>query len=158
MFLLKRGSVAPHRSLVALPPLSTVFSLILHMRISKATPTWVFQLLEEVRSMLDKKRHRSGPGDELFTASGKHRLGYSASWETEFPWLVPVREGREVTGLICSLCKRHKRMQRSGSRIWIENPCKLLRKDMIQRHRSSQMQRRLRNWKVLAFQQKGMEE
>ena len=30
-------------------------------------------------------------------------------------------------------------MQRSGSRIWTENPCKLLRKDMIQRHRSSQM-------------------
>ena len=30
-------------------------------------------------------------------------------------------------------------MQRSGSRIWTENPCKLLRKDMIQRHRSSPM-------------------
>ena len=109
VFSLKHGSAAPRRSIVALPPLSTVFSLILHMRISKATPTWVFQLLE-VRSMADKKRRRSGPGDERFTASGKHRLGDSASWETEFPWLVPVREGREVTGLICSLCKRHKRM------------------------------------------------
>ena len=30
-------------------------------------------------------------------------------------------------------------MQRSGSRIWTENPCKLLGKDAIQQHRSSQM-------------------
>ena len=55
MFSLKRGITVPHRSIVALPTLSTVFSLILHMRMSKATPTWVFQLLEEVRSMADKR-------------------------------------------------------------------------------------------------------
>ena len=34
-----RGSVALRRSIVALPLLSIVFALILHMRISRATPT-----------------------------------------------------------------------------------------------------------------------
>ena len=76
MFSLKHGSAAPRRSIVALPPLSTVFSLILHMRISKATPTWVFQLLEEVRSMADAVL-------DLETNVLRHRA--STAWATAPP-------------------------------------------------------------------------
>ena len=38
-----------------------------------------------------------------------HVVGYNKSWETEFPWLVPIYAEVEekVSGILCSLCKRH---------------------------------------------------
>lgn len=85
--------------------------------------------------------------------AAKHRLGYDASWSETFPWLIAVREDTEfqsdeartsptaVTGLLCSLCRRHSRRQRNGTGTWAERPCTYLRKDMLERHEKSVMHR-----------------
>ena len=41
--------------------------------------------------------------------TSRHVVGYNQSWETEFSWLVPVHTESEekVSGMLCSLCKRH---------------------------------------------------
>ena len=47
-------------------------------------------------------------------------------------------------------------MQRSGSTIWMENPCKLLRKDMIQQHRSSQIHKEAEELRLSAERDGGI--
>ena len=75
----------------------------------------------------------------------KHRLGYDPNWAETFPSVVPVHEESEsdssstTTGLLCSLCRRHRTHQRNRSGTWTEKACTYLRKDMLERHEKSEM-------------------
>ena len=44
-----------------------------------------------------------------------------------------------VIGILCALCKQHNVQQRNKSGTWTEKPCTLLRKDLLQRHKTSSM-------------------
>ena len=75
----------------------------------------------------------------------KHILGYDSNWAETFPWVVPVHEESEsdssstTTGLLCSLCRRHRTHQRNRSGTWTEKACTYLRKDMLERLEKSEM-------------------
>ena len=59
-------------------------------------------------------------------------------WETEFPWLVAVESEGKVSGMICSICKRHKSKNTyNQSTVWSLTPCTCLCKDSIRRHAKS---------------------
>ena len=77
---------------------------------------------------------------KLQAEKGKHAPGYKKGWEHEFTWLEPVRnENSQVVGLICELCKRHKRKNKfNQSTVWSETPCSTVRKDAVRRHSLSQ--------------------
>ena len=62
---------------------------------------------------------------KLKAEKGKHAPGYKTEWKREFTWLEPVRnENSQVVGLICELCKRHKRKNKfNQSTVWSETPC-----------------------------------
>ena len=48
--------------------------------------------------------------------------------------------GRKVVvGLLCSLCKQHQTKQRNSVGTWTEKPCNLLRRDILQCHKDSNM-------------------
>ena len=89
------------------------------------------------------KRTRPGSSDQPAKKS-KHRVEYDVRWKEEFPWHVPVyrEDGNsesDVTGLLCSICKRHGTKQRNNAGTWTDKPCACLRKDMLQRHKASKM-------------------
>ena len=70
--------------------------------------------------------------------TSKHSVGYQQSWEKEYPWLMAVESGGEVTGMLCSLCKRHKtKNKQNQSSVWGSTPCTCLRKDSVRRHAKS---------------------
>ena len=46
-----------------------------------------------------------------------------------------------VHGIVCSLCQCHRTKQRNGIGTWTDKPCTLLRKDCLQRHKTSNMHR-----------------
>ena len=93
--------------------------------------------------MAGRKRPSSARCD-----SSKHKEGYSASWKKDFPWHIPVYTSGSadsetspgnVVGLLCSLCKHHQTKQRNNVGTWTEKPCTLLRRDILQRHKVSDM-------------------
>ena len=70
--------------------------------------------------------------------TSKHSVGYQQSWEKEYPWLMAVESGGEVTGMLCSLCKRHKtKNKQNQSSVWGSTPCTCLRKDSVRHHAKS---------------------
>lgn len=74
-------------------------------------------------------------------ADSKHAIGYNCEWETEFPWLQPVRDidSGVVTGMLCRLCKKHETKSKyNQSVVWSATPCVCLRRDSLRRHSSSQ--------------------
>jgi len=72
----------------------------------------------EMAGIVGRKRLRSS--SDGFTTRGKHKIGYSTSWKTDFPWHTPVYDSSESTiiGLLCSVCKRHGTKPRNHSAIW----------------------------------------
>lgn len=92
------------------------------------------------------KRQRSDSGSDHssdeYVRKAKHREGYKADWKDQYTWLVLVADSdkpKEICGLLCGLCQRHKLTQRSGAGTWVSKPCTVLRKDMIDRHSQSAM-------------------
>ena len=81
------------------------------------------------------------PGEKrprIESDSSKHLVGYRRAWEKEFPWLVAVESGGTVTGMMCSVCKRHKtRNKYNQSTVWSSTPCTYFRKDSVGRHAKS---------------------
>ena len=109
-----------------------------------------------------KRTRSSGGSSETGTKKSKHKIEYDAHWKEEFPWHVPVyaEEGNAescVLGLLCSLCQRHGTKQRSRTGTWTNKPCTYLRKDVLQRHKTSQMHKDAEVLKVqrLASQRDG---
>ena len=94
--------------------------------------------------MMAGRKRPSSASTSAVTVS-KHRVGYNASWTTDYPWHLPVYDvdGSEgegtVIGVLCSLCKQHNTKQRNNAGTWTEKPCALLRRDMLQRHKESKM-------------------
>ena len=78
------------------------------------------------------------PGEKrprIESNSSKHLMGYRRSWEKEFSWLVAVESDGTVTGMMCTLCKRHKTKNRyNQSTVWSSTPCTYFRKDSVGRH------------------------
>jgi len=77
---------------------------------------------------------------KLQAEKGKHAPGYK-EWERNFTWLDQVRnsESGQVVGLICRLCKQHKRKNKfNQSTVWSETPCSTVCKDAIRCHSLSQ--------------------
>lgn len=69
----------------------------------------------------------------------KHRDTYDPRWAEQFPWLIHIPHdfsGQSDSGLLCALCKKHNGT--SKRMVWINIPCKQLRKDKIRAHLSSQ--------------------
>lgn len=67
--------------------------------------------------------------------TSRHVVCYKKQWEVEFPWLLSVMSNGSVTGMMCSLCKRHHTKNKCNqSTVWSTNPCICLRKDSIRRH------------------------
>ena len=89
--------------------------------------------------MAGRKRPHSSSAS--LTAANKHKVGYNVSWKDDFLWHIPVYDGTgsTVTGLLCSLCKRHHTKQRNSVGTWMEKPCGLMRRDIIQHHKDSKM-------------------
>ena len=81
------------------------------------------------------------PGEKrprIESNSSKHLMGYRRSWEKEFSWLVAVESDGTVTGMMCTLCKRHKTKNRyNQSTVWSSTPCTYFRKDSVGRHAKS---------------------
>ena len=80
-------------------------------------------------------------GDRI-VRKAKHREGYNADWKEQYTWLIPVAncdKPKEICGLLCGLCQRHKVTQRSGAGTWVSKPCTVLGKDMINGHGQSNM-------------------
>ena len=72
---------------------------------------------------------------ESYTRKGKHKIGYNASWETEFNWLKRV-EG----GMLCSICSKFNLVNsRNKTSVWASEPCKQLKKDKVVQHGRSEM-------------------
>ena len=65
---------------------------------------------------------------------------YKAERKVEFPWLeVVTDDSSEVVGLLCCLCKRHKRKNKyNQSTIWSEKSCYSLQKDAVACHSLTQ--------------------
>ena len=112
--------------------------------------------------MARRKRLRSASPST--TPRSKHRVGYRNSWQTEFPWHVPVydtdnseTDDGHVVGLLCSLCKKHHTKQRNSVGTWTDKPCSLLRKDVLKRHKLSNMHKEAEELETvrLASQQDG---
>ena len=61
----------------------------------------------EMAGIAGRKRPRLS--SDGFTTRGQHKIGYNASWKTDFPWHTPVYNSSESTvfGLLCCVCKRH---------------------------------------------------
>ena len=63
------------------------------------------------------------------------------------------------SGMLCSLCKKHKQKCRSGSKVWVEDPCITLVSYSIERHRQSDIHREAQaqeTAKVMASQDGGI--
>ena len=92
----------------------------------------------------------SGDGDSgsSSTPGAKHKLGYDPTWTDTFPWVIPIYEGSDsdsattTTGLLCSLCRRHRTHQWNKSGTWAEKACTYLRKYVLERHDSQPCMRR----------------
>ena len=70
--------------------------------------------------------------------TSKHAVGYKPAWEAEYPWLVPDFSDGKVSGMLCSVCKRHSTKNKyNKTTAWSESPCICLRKDSVRRHASS---------------------
>ena len=70
--------------------------------------------------------------------SSKHLVGYRRAWENEFSWLVAVESDGNVTGMLCTLCKKHKTKNKyNHSTVWNSTPCTYFRKDTVRRHAKS---------------------
>ena len=98
----------------------------------------------EIEKTKMKRTRSSGGSSETGTKKSKHKIEYDAHWKEEFPWHVFVyaEEGNaesSVLGLLCSLCQRHGTKQCNRTGTWTDKPCTYLRKDMLQRHKTSQM-------------------
>jgi len=81
---------------------------------------------------------------DVSVKKAKHRLGYDSCWQTDYPWHIPVYDNddddddeKTVIGVLCALCKHYSVKQRNKSGTWTEKPCTLLRKDLLQRHKTS---------------------
>ena len=63
-------------------------------------------------------------------------MGYQDEWAKKpYTWLYPVNNR---TGMMCTVCKRHRQRQRNGEYIWSVVPCTSLRKDHVLRHHKSE--------------------
>ena len=93
----------------------------------------------EMAGIASRKRPRLS--SDGFTTRGKHKIGYNASWKTDFPWHTPVYNSSESTviGLLCCVCKRHSTKPRNHFAIWTTQACTQLRTDALQRHKDSLM-------------------
>ena len=73
-----------------------------------------------------------------------HREGYYPELVETYSFLVPVKdrdnEGK-VIGVLCSLCRKHKADQRNHAATWTSRPCSCIRKDIMERHSKSAMNR-----------------
>ena len=69
-----------------------------------------------------------------------HVIGYNKSWDSKFPWRVPIyAEAESVSGMLCSLCKRHSTKNKyNRSTTWSGTPYVSLRKDCVRRHSKSE--------------------
>ena len=89
---------------------------------------------------MSKRRSDSGSSS---APGAKHRLDYDPTWTDTLPWVVPVYEGIDsesattTTGLLCSLCRRHRTHQRNKSGTLAEKVYTYLRKDVLERHEKS---------------------
>ena len=75
------------------------------------------------------------------SASGnccKHKIGYDKIWEKTFPWLDYTEDLGSSGGMFCSLCRKHETSIRNKSEIWVNKPCKLLRRDKVVQHSKSE--------------------
>jgi len=96
-----------------------------------------------------KMTKRARASSDSGVPKAKHRIGYDPSWKTTFPWHVTVEEESDlgssstsalsVTGLLCSLYRRHHIRQQNGAGTWTDKPCTYLHKDMLERHENSEM-------------------
>ena len=88
-----------------------------------------------------RKRARIEGGaaaDARSYGTSKHAVGYKPAWEAEYPWLVPDFSDGKVSGMLCSVCKRHSTKNKyNKTTAWSESPCICLRKDSVRRHASS---------------------
>ena len=89
----------------------------------------------------------SSPSSSSDSSSGykqlaRHREGYYPALADEYLFLAPVEDNEgKVTGLLCSLCIKHKTDQRNHAGTWTTKPCTCIRKDVIARHSKSAMHR-----------------
>ena len=59
------------------------------------------------------------------------------SWE-EFSWLIAVETDGQITGMLCSLCKKHHTKNKyNQSAVWSSTPCTCVRKDIVRCHAKS---------------------
>ena len=74
---------------------------------------------------MTSKMASRNPSSDSLTVTNKHKVGYSASWTTDFPWHVPVYDTSStestVVGLLCSLCKQHNTKQRNTAELGLQN-------------------------------------
>ena len=56
----------------------------------------------------------------------------------KFTWLVAMESDGTITGMMCTLCKRHKTKNKyHQSTVWSSTPCTYFRKDSVGRHAKS---------------------
>ncbi|CAH1242822.1 GAK [Branchiostoma lanceolatum] len=86
-----------------------------------------FEEQEEKRKKLKQKFKKKNSG---------HRVGYDDEWaQKPYTWLYPVNNR---TGMMCTICKRHRQPQRNGEYIWSVYPATCLRLDKVVTHHTSE--------------------
>ena len=94
-------------------------------------------------AVYNRKRERCSSATSETAVQSKHKIGYNASWKTDFPWHIPVFDDTvtNIISLLCSTCKQHGATQRNSSGTWTDKLCTSLRRDALQRHKESEMQK-----------------
>ena len=80
-----------------------------------------------------KQRHRSeSSSSDGFVTRSKHKIGYNASWKTDYRWYIPVYDSSAstVVGLLYSVCKQHGIKQRNSAGTWSDKLCTLFPRPM----------------------------
>ncbi|CAG2237955.1 unnamed protein product [Mytilus edulis] len=73
--------------------------------------------------------------------NSKHKTGFDTAWLTAFTWLLVVKEpnssGDMTDVMYCKLCKKHRTYGYNGSKTWVDNGYRCLRRDKIKEHQDS---------------------
>ena len=88
-----------------------------------------------------KRRHVQG---EVYRDSWKEAAPWPCAAGVELQdlpttWLKPVGESSEVSGMLCTSCRRYDKVPRSGKATWNKEPCTLMRLQSVRCHAKSSM-------------------
>ena len=89
-----------------------------------------------MKSKVVKRRKQDSSSSECSSSQKQRTSGMDPAWATEFTWM----EICGSDGMICTLCRKFSRRPQKcmpGKAVWVDFPCKTIRRASLISHRDS---------------------